>query len=155
MGLIETVAGEDGLGWNARLLMIEAGFRTDGSKGFVTPVGKYLVQRYDSARVVKQGESHDRLRQRCAEQLTALDKHLAIRGGDYFGGAAPNALDVYTAAFLVPLDDLDETKCPNIVPFARQGFAAAAEALAPLVPNSLIALRERMFQKHLGWPLEI
>lgn len=154
-GLIDLLAGEDGLGWNARLIMIDAGLRTEGAKGFVPPVGKYLVQRYDSGRVVKKGDATAHLRQRCGEQLALLDKYLAVSGGDYFGGKAPNALDIYTAAFLAPLDALDETTCPGISPMSRQGFAAAADVLAPLVPNSLIALRQRMFEKHLGWPLEI
>ena len=154
-GLIDLIAGEDGLGWNARLLMIDAGFRTEGATGFVPPVGKYLAQRYDSARMVQNGDAYGQLRHRCGQQLAVLDKHLAVSDGDYFGGKAPNALDVYTAAFLAPLDTIDETTCPGIAPLARQGFAAAADALAPLVPNSLIAHRQRMFETHLGWPIEI
>ncbi|HEY4178048.1 MAG TPA: hypothetical protein VGM90_14475 [Kofleriaceae bacterium] len=154
-GLIDLIAGEDGLGWNARLIMVDAGFRTEGAKGFIPPVGKYLVQRYDSARIVKKGDALELLRERCGAQIAVLDQHLAIADGDYFGGKAPNALDVYTAAFLIPLGALDETTCPGISPMARQGFAGAADALGALVPNSLIAHRTRMFEKHLGWPLEI
>src|SRR5580692_6416306 len=49
MGLVELLAGEDGLGWNGRLAMIHAGVTTNGARGFGQPVAGYLAKRYGYA----------------------------------------------------------------------------------------------------------
>src|SRR5258705_7260132 len=40
MGLIDLVAGEGGLGWTARLAMIQTSFASQGERGFVLPIAK-------------------------------------------------------------------------------------------------------------------
>jgi hypothetical protein len=37
----------------------------------------------------------------------------------------------------------------------RQAFGAAAEELGALVPAELAALRARMFERHLAWPIAL
>ena len=149
MGLVELLAGEDGLGWNGRLAMIHAGVTTNGARGFGQPVAGYLAKRYgyDGA------EAYTRVHANVAAQLAHLDARLA--GRDYFGGERPNVVDVYTATFLTPLFALGEADCPRMPAMVRQGFAAAAEELGALVPASLIGLRARMFEQHLAWPIEL
>ena len=41
MGALELIAGEDGLGWNGRLAMIDAGLTT--GRGFSKAVAEYLA----------------------------------------------------------------------------------------------------------------
>jgi hypothetical protein len=42
----ELIAGEGGLGWSSRLVMIDEGLRTNGARGFSTRVSTYLAARY-------------------------------------------------------------------------------------------------------------
>lgn len=46
MGALNEIAGEEGVGWNARLAMVEAGLSSDRQSGFPTPVAKFLGKRY-------------------------------------------------------------------------------------------------------------
>src|SRR5580704_34140 len=43
MGLVELLAGENGVGWNARLAMIHEGITTNGERGFGQPAASYLA----------------------------------------------------------------------------------------------------------------
>lgn len=148
IGLVELLAGESGLGWNARLAMIHEGIATNGARGFGQPVAGYLAARYGYAPDTAAG-----LGDRVAAQLAHLASRLG--GRDYFGGDRPNAVDVYTATFLTPLFPIAEAECPKLAPRLRQAFAAAADAFGALVPVELAALRARMFERHLAWPIEL
>lgn len=145
MGAIEMIAGEDGLGWNGRLAMIHAGLA--GTGGFPAPVAGYLAKRYGYS-----PESHAAVGLRVKAQLDYLASKLR---GDYFGGATPNALDVYVAAFLNPIVGLSQDDCPNAQPMIIAGFAAAAREFGEMVPASLLEVRKRMYAHHLAWPLQI
>jgi glutathione S-transferase len=86
-------------------------------------------------------------------QLAVLRDKLGT--ADYFGGAAPNALDAYVATFLTIVTPFDTAACPNIVPALHAAFASGAVELGPLVPGTLVALRTRMFEQHLAFPIEL
>ncbi len=147
IGFIHEIAGEDGLGWNARLAMIHASITSNGVRGFPLPVAQYLAAKYGySART-------DAAHARAIEVLGALRDRLA--GAAYFGGARPNALDVYAATFLTPLTEISEEACPGLSPRLRQAFATACEDLGPHVPAELLAHRTRMFAEHLAFPIEL
>jgi glutathione S-transferase len=148
MGTLDSIAGEGGVGWNARLAMIDAGITTNGGTGFPLPVAKYLAKRYGhSAGAV------DAARTRITAQLAFIASKLQ---GDYFGGSAPNALDVYSATFLTPIAaPISEAECPSLVPPLRVAFASAHAAFGSLVPASLLAHRERMFERHLPRPITL
>ena len=148
MGALDVIAGEGGVGWNARLAMIDAGIATNGGTGFPLPVAKYLAKRYGhSAAAV------DAARTRMTAQLAFIANKLH---GDYFGGSSPNALDVYSATFLTPIAaPISEAECPNLIPPLRIAFASAHAAFGSLVPASLLAHRERMFERHLPRPITI
>jgi glutathione S-transferase len=146
MGALDLIAGEGGIGWNARLAMIDASMASGGTAGFPAPVAKYLGKRYGYS-----PEAVAAARPRIEAQLGFLANRLAA---DYFGGAAPNALDVYCATFLTPVAaPLTDAECPGIVPPLRQAFASAHAAFGSLVPPALIAHRERMFSSHLARPI--
>jgi glutathione S-transferase len=148
VGMIHEIAGEDGLGWGARLAMIHASFTSQGARGFPLPVAQYLGGKY--------GYAPDRLDAAHARSIAVLDA-LADRLGtaEYFGGARPNALDVYTATFLTPVTEITEAACPKLSPALRAAFATAHEQLGPSVPAALYAHHRRMFDAHLAWPIEL
>ncbi|MDB4954987.1 MAG: hypothetical protein JWO36_2556 [Myxococcales bacterium] len=148
VGMIHEIAGEDGLGWNQRLLMLDASFTTDGARGFALPIAQYLAPKY--------GYAADRIagaRARIVDVLLALRKKLG--SSEYFDGTRPGALDIYCATFLTPLTIITDTDCPALSPALRQAFATAAEALGPDVPAELLAHRKRMFESHLAWPIQL
>jgi len=148
MGLLELIAGEDGLGWNGRLAMIDASLTSNGERGFAPQVGGYLAKRYGYTPA-----SAEHVRARVMGQLATLAARLGAH--PYFGGDKPNAIDVYTATFLTPLVQLSEADCPRLIPPLRKAFAAAADAFGALVPAELLAVRARMFEHHLPFPIEI
>jgi len=148
MGQLEVIAGEDGIGWNGRLAMIHAGLTTNGDKGFAPQVSGYLAKRYGYT-----PELGAAVRDRVAAQAAWLAAQLGDR--PYFGGDAPSAVDAYAATFLTVLTTIGEADCPKMLPPNRAAFGAAAELLADVVPPALFALRSRMFEQHLPWPIEL
>jgi glutathione S-transferase len=148
IGFIHEIAGEDGLGWNARLAMIHASFTSNGATGFPLPVAQYLAAKYGYV-----AERIDAARARSIEILHALRDRLGTSA--YFGGARPNALDVYAATFLTPVTEITDAVCPKMAPRLRAAFGAAAEELGPHVPAELLAHRTRMFDGHLAFPIEL
>jgi len=151
MGLLHEIAGEEGVGWNARLAMIDAGLTGDGSRGFPAPIAKFLARRYGHPR-----RDAAWVHARVAEQLRLLADALESGGGRYFGGDSPSALDVYSATFLTPVvAPLDDASCPRLAPPFRDAFGAAHDAFVSLVPTALLEHRARMFAEHLAWPLAL
>ncbi|MGE0395143.1 MAG: hypothetical protein AB7T06_00350 [Kofleriaceae bacterium] len=148
IGVLHEIAGEDGIGWNGRLAMIDAAITTNGERGFPLPVAKFLAKRYGYS-----PEAVAIARERIAGQLAFLAGELS---GDYFGGAAPDAIDVYAATFLTPLaGPITVEECPDMYPMFRNAFTAAFDAFGALVPPALLAHRERMFAQHLPRPIRL
>ncbi len=148
IGLIHELAGENGLGWSARVLMIEASLTSNGERGFPVPVARYLGAKY--------GHGPGRAavaRVRIAEVLQALRAELGER--EYFGAQGPGALDVYSATFLTLLGTISESDCPALVPGLRRAFASVLEEFGAAVDPALAAHRTRMFERHLAWPIAL
>jgi glutathione S-transferase len=145
VGLLHELAGEDGLGWSARLLMIDASL-ADPARGFPPPVARYLAAKYGHTPGCIAAA-----RTRIRVLLSALQRRLG--DAPYFGGEAPNALDIHTAAFLTPVLPLSETDCPAMAPAPRRAFGVIAEEVGDAVAPELLAHRTRMLERHLGWPI--
>lgn len=148
VGMIHEIAGEQGIGWNARLVMIHTSLTSGGARGFPVAVASYLGAKYGYA-----ADRIDAARAQVIAGLAALGDQLA--GHDYFAGDHPSALDVFAATFLTPLCEVSEADCPAFAAPLRAGFRAAADAFAAHVPASLFAHRQRMLERHLGWPIAI
>jgi len=147
-GLLELVAGEDGLGWNGRLAMVQVSIESGGTRGFPIVVAKYLAGRYGHGADVTPAS----LRERVAAQLGVLMRRLT---GAYFGGERADALDVYVATFLTPYSAIDDAACPQMTAPLQRAFGAAHDTLGDLVPRELWAHRQRMFDRHLPWPIRL
>lgn len=153
MGILHEIAGEEGLGWNARLAMIDVTLTTGGERGFPLQIGQHLAERYgytpDGARSS---------RERADQQLKLLQTRLRAQqahGHAYLGGARISALDIYLATFLTPLSEIPPEDCPKLSPALRQAFGCAHEELGALVPPELAAHRKMIFERHLTWPIEL
>jgi glutathione S-transferase len=148
-GMINELAGEDGLAWTGRLHMIRAGLK--GEPGFPPPVAQFLAGRYGADPGVD-------VPGRLATILGRFDRALSaaeIEGHPYLFGPRPSAADVYLATSLTPLLIGPVEECPDIFPKIHAAFSALREAYGRLVPERLVAHRRRMLEQHLGLPMEI
>lgn len=148
IGTLDAIAGEGGIGWNARLAMIDASITSEGATGFPPSIAKYLAKRYGYSPAAIAAA-----RTRIVDQLAFVASKLS---GDYFGGDAPNAIDIYSATFLTPVAaPLTDADCPDMIPPLRAAFASAHAAFGSVVPAPLLAHRERMFERHLARPFRL
>jgi glutathione S-transferase len=153
IGLLHEIAGEDGLGWSSRLVMIDVTLTTGGERGFALPIGQYLAKRYGYS-----PEAAQRARVRIERQLHLLrDRLLAqrARGNDYLGGARVSALDVYLATFATLLVGIREEDCPQLDARLRQALSTPHQELGALLPAELAAHRRMIYDRHLSWPLTL
>lgn len=153
IGLLDVIAGEDGIGWNGRLAMLHVSFETEGKRGFPPPVAQFLATRYGYSPAAFAVAST-----RIQQQLTLFAERLANQkalGHEYLNGPNVSALDVYLATFLTPLSGVSETECLDIHPSLRQAFATATDVFGNLVPAELSAHRRMMFERHLTYPITL
>jgi glutathione S-transferase len=152
-GLAHELAGEDGLGWCARLVMVHGGLTSGGARGFPLPVARYLAPRYGYApeRALAAPDRIARVAALFARQLAASGE----AGHAYLLGDELSALDLYLATFLTPVLGIPEAECPTLRPELRPAFAYLREVVAGAIPPALVAHRALVFDRHLGWPIVI
>jgi len=145
-GLSHELLGPDGLGWSTRLFMIHAGLTTDGARGFPARAASYLAAKY--------GYAPDRMagaRARIAAVLGALAARLSD-GRDYLIGDRLSAADIYAATTMGVLQPLPEDLCPTL-PVFRHACETLDDDVKALVPATLRAHRDRIYERHLTLPV--
>jgi glutathione S-transferase len=150
-GLAHELAGENGLGWNQRLLMIHGSLSTGGARSFPMPVAQFLAGRYGYA-----PERIPAARARAVESLALFDRMLArgrAAGHAYLLGDRLTALDIYLAAFLTPIVGVAPAECPGLAPPVRPAFEYLAEVIGADLPPALVAHRRQIYRDHLPWPI--
>ena len=152
-GLIHELAGEGGLAWANRLLMIDGGMRSGGREGFPLPVAQYLAPKYGYA-----AEAAAPARARVAEVMALFTRLLAgarDAGHRYLLGDALTALDIYFATFLTPMVGVTEVECPAMRVALRPAFEHVMREVGGLVSAELAAYRRSVYDEHLGWPIVV
>jgi hypothetical protein len=149
-GLLNELAGEDGLGWCTRLLMIDESFRHEGAQGLPLPVAGYLASKYGYV-----AECAATARDRIQQILGTFEGELLASAGDYLAGDTPGALDAYLPAFLTLIVGVSDEDCPGIAPSMKRAFNTICEDAGIVVPPGLVAHRNRMFEQHLPFPIRI
>ncbi len=150
-GLAHELAGENGFGWCARLVMTDGGLTSEGARSFPLPVSQRLAGKY-SYTPDRIGPARARMR----EILALFDAELArsrAAGHRYLLGPRLTALDIYLATFLTYALPLPEGDCPQMLPRVRPAFAYLVEQIGTDVPPALIEHRAHMFRTHLPWPI--
>lgn len=146
-GLAHELLGEGGILWSSRLLAIHAGLESDGARGFPTMIAQYLGKKYGYAK-----ERVEPAKARIAEGWGELAAALGDRPYFFFDDR-PSALDVYVACalniFIVPPED----RCAMWPPI-RQTFETMRGTVSD-PPASLVALRDRMYERHLPSKIEV
>jgi glutathione S-transferase len=152
-GLASELAGEEGFGWCARLVMIHGGLASQGAQSFALPIAQYLAAKYGYA-----PERIPPALARLREILRLFDAQLAPQraaGHRYLMGARLTALDIYLATFLTYALPLSEADCPQMLPRVRPAFAYFVSQISADVPPALIEHRAHMFETHLPFPIAL
>jgi glutathione S-transferase len=152
-GVAHEIAGEDGLGYSSRLVMIHGSFASGGAEGFPMMAAQYLAPKY--------GYTEDRFaaaKRRVLDVLELLHRMVEkaeSEGRAYLLGNRLSALDIYLATFLTPIMGVSERECPAMMPQLRPAFAYLKKEVGHAVTASLAAHRARIFERHLAWPIEL
>jgi hypothetical protein len=152
-GLANEICGEEGLGWQRRLALLED--MRPGAEAAGAPEAYRATFRELGARYGYSPEAAARSRRRTLEIVSLLAEELraqGARGRRYLVGEGLTALDVYWATFAVLIDPLPDEHC-RMDPSLRASYterdprvrAAAAE---------LLAHRDLVYREHLGLPLD-
>jgi len=143
-GLANEICGEDGLGWNRRLLMIARLYERDAK-----PVADYLGQRYQYDEPAAR-RAPDRIREIVHALLAQLRAQQA-RGRRFLIGDSLSALDLYWAAFAALIDPLPEDLCP--MPDYLRAMYTYDGGLRDEIAE-LFAHRDRIYRDHLELPVD-
>lgn len=146
VGLINEIAGERGMGWNARLLMFHAGILAQGEKAARNPM--YAEYHYDPDAV-------ESSRRNIEDFLAFLASHIEDQrssGSHFLVGNQLTAADVYWAYFSNMLNTLPADQCP--APEALRATWGVLEQSISGYDPVLIEQRDRIFSDHLVLPLE-
>lgn len=146
-GLIREIIGEQGFGWQRRLLMLQPLAQLPA----MAEVFDRLANKYGySEAAAKQAESV------CIDILALLAQQLLQQqraGQPYFMGESLTALDIYWANFATMLQPL--TAPDNPMPEAlRHSYSSLPEKLKASYDPILLQHRDYMYQHHLTLPLD-
>jgi glutathione S-transferase len=144
-GLAHEICGQDGLGWTRRVQLIHAG-------AFGGRAGQYLGRKY--------GYSPDAGAAATA-RVVALLRLLATRlaaqrlaGSPYYLGAAPTAVDVYSATFMGLFRPLPPQHCA-MDEAIRGAFDWREPETDSALDPILLQHRDMMYARHLELPLSL
>jgi len=150
-GQAHELAGENGLGWSARLIMIHGSLSSGGARSFPLAVAQYLAAQYGYA-----PERYAPARARAVAILAHFDHLLAdsrAAGHGYLLGDRLTALDIYLATFLTPIVGVTLDECPGIAPLVLPAFQHLGEVIGADLPPALVEHRRKIYQQHLPWPI--
>lgn len=143
LGLCFEICGEQGLGWSRRLGLLPTEAEPDP-----TSMG-YRYGLSEADRVASHADRVNQVLALLAERLRREREH----GRDYFVGGQLSALDLYWAAFsnlLRPLPDAQNPMPDWLRPIYDASPRPELDAPDPL----LLEHRERVWQEHIGLPLD-
>ena len=149
-GAINELAGENGLAWSQRLLMVDNPLKNlpknDESRPFWNLLGSkygYSKEKADAARlrIISILQKIDRL---LANNQTAQDK--------YFFPSGFSALDIYSACFIGLLKPMPPEKCPMATDF-RPAYSSADCEINEAISEKILEHRDYIYEKHLELPI--
>jgi len=148
MGLAHEIAGEMGLGWCRRLMVISAGLARDPDDR----ISKYLGGKYGYT-----PEAGSAALSRVVDVLTVLGDQLERQreaGRQYLVGDSLSAVDLYWATFCNLLSPLSPEQLP--LPDAiRPMFTADEPAILERLDRGLREHRDFIYTEHLPLPVEL
>jgi glutathione S-transferase len=144
MGLINEIAGEGGLAWNARFFMLNVAYQAMGAEAAAR--NPMLAEyQFDLASIPPMKEKIESL-------LAYLSEHIKTCESGYLVGSQFTAADVYWAYFSNMLEPLPHVQCP--MPDSLRVAWGALAASIDGYDTVLIEHRDMIFAKHLTLPME-
>jgi glutathione S-transferase len=147
-GIAHEIAGENGLGWCRRLLIV-SGPIEQGPASPAYSFAKFFGDNYGySAAAVASAET------RCCEILSMLSAQIARQqaaGKRYFVGDKLSAVDLYWAAFANLIDPLPHELCPMSDDF-RAMYGSSPTAVRGSASPALLAHRDFICESAFGLP---
>ena len=148
-GIITEIASENGFAWQRRLQLIDGLNASTNER----------VQRGGATLALRYGYSPEALARadtRAAEIVSMLAAKLQAQqaaGSEYFVGDGFTAADLYWACFSQLIAPLDESvnRMPGLI---RDLYTVGDSAVGKAVDPILLAHRDRVYERHLGLPLD-
>lgn len=151
LGLSHLICGEQGFGWNRRLLMTRDLIAMDDGTAPAVRGTVTLLKRYGWAEAEAAA---------APARIAAILRHLAARlaaqaarGSAYFIGDGLTAVDIHWACFANLLDPLP----PEVNPMPkmlRLLFERRDPVVAAAIDPILLRHRDLIYERHLGLPLD-
>lgn len=151
IGLAHEIAGEQGLGWSRRLVMLHDTFearrnagKAAGRMGFMAGLYGYSpdAARRAHARVVA-----------LLEMLSDRIEASHARGAHYLLGDELSAPDLYWACFAAMFAPLPDALCPMPAPLRTQ-YSVVDPQITRALRAPLLDHRDRIYAEHLKLPLD-
>lgn len=153
VGLANELCGEDGLGWQRRLELLD-----DMRRGLEAPGAPQAGRRILDGLASRYGYSPEAAiasKRRTLEIVRLLAAQLRAQresGRRHLIGDRLSALDVYWATFAVLIDPLPEEQC-RMDPGLRASYTASDPALRSAA-EELLAHRDFVWREYLGLPMD-
>ena len=152
LGLCHEICGEDGFGWNRRLMLLDRVLAIpELAESPAMAPARVLAGRYGYGPTAA-AAAPDRV----AEILRTLSERLLEqrdRGSRFFIGDALTALDIYWATFAALLSPLPEEQCP-MPGFLRGQYELAEGETRAAAHPILLEHRDAIYRDHLLLPLD-
>lgn len=143
LGLCFEICGEQGLGWSRRLGLLPASENPDADS---------MPWRYGLSEPDRVVRSNARVNE-ILDMLAAQLRSERDAGRDFFIGGALSALDLYWAAFSNLLCPLPHAQCP-MPGWLRPIYDASGKPEIHAPDPLLLEHRQRIFEEHIGLPLD-
>lgn len=151
-GLANEICGEDGFGWNRRLIILQraANYQNDRPRPSLKDIAR-LRNEFGLSRTLMA-----RAPGRVISIMTFLAETLKEQkaaGSPYFVGKALTAVDIYWACFSILLDPFSNNLNP-ISDYYRKLYTDYGSDVRDAIDPILMEHRDRIFEEHLSLPLD-
>ena len=151
-GLANELCGENGFGWQRRLMLIHATLTSPKAPEQARKPSEFLGKKYGY-----EAELADAAPHRVAaiiERLSTQLKHQQSRGSRFLIGSALSALDIYWAAFAALVEPLPDELC-KMAPGFRRGYHCTDPVVRAALAPELLAHRDFIYRDYLELPLDM
>jgi glutathione S-transferase len=150
-GLINELAGENGIAWEKRLLMVHGPLTSmpPGAEG--RAFFEYLGSKYGYTPALAKAAAR-----RIVDILNTFDAQLASQkaaGREYLVGSGFSALDIYWATFCGLIDPMPPERCPMATSFRGGAYGNDNPEVAKALTPALLAHRDMVYERHLELPV--
>ena len=149
-GTINELAGENGLAWSQRLLMVDAPLKNLPENDESRPFWNLLGSKYGYSE-----DNADKARLRIISILKKIDTLLTTNQtskNKYFLASGFSALDIYSACFIGLLKPMPPEKCPMATDFSP-AYSSPHTDINEAISKRILEHRDFIYEKYLELPI--